>query len=104
MWNSLCDSMEMMGFCNDVYPSFMEDNKSATPGSKIRGREHLEGEQLKETQVKKVVELQERKAPKITDCQRPETPGSSKTDNKNKSLKKMQFTWKKFKAFRVSSQ
>lgn len=104
MWHSLCDSMEMMDFCNDVYPSFVEDYKSAISESINRGREHLEGEQLKETQVKKVVKLQERKVPKITERQQPETPESSKTDSKNKSLKKMQFTWKKFKAFRVSSK
>lgn len=103
MWCSLCDSMEMMGFCNDVYPSFVEDNKLAIPGSKNRNREHLEGEQPKEPQVKKV-ELRERKAPKITECQQPETTECSKTASKNKSLKKMQFTWKKFKALGVSSQ
>lgn len=96
--------MEMMGFCNDLYPFFAENNKSARPGSKHRGREHLEGETLKEPQVKKVVELQERTAPQITEGQQPETPESSKTASKNKSLKKMQFTWKKFKALRISSQ
>lgn len=104
MWRSLCDSMEMMGFCNDVYPSFVDDNRLAIQGSKNRDRGHLEGEQFKEPQVKKVVELRERKATKITECQQPETPGSSKAASKNKSLKKMQFTWKKFKALRVSSQ
>lgn len=102
MWHSLCDSMEMMAFCNDVYPSFVEDNRSLTPGSKNRDREHLEGEQLKEPQVKKVVELRERKAPKIRECQQPQTE-SPKIASKTKSLKRMQFTWRKFKALRVSS-
>lgn len=92
MWLSLCDSTEMMGFCNDVYPSFVEDKKSAIPGSKNRDWEHLEGEQLKEPKVKKVVELWVRKAPKIKECQQPEAPQSSKTASKSNSLKKMQFT------------
>lgn len=104
MWFSLCDSKEMMGFCKDVHPSFVEDKKSAIPGSKNRDRAHLEGEQLKEPKLKKVVELRERKAPKIKECRQPEAPQSSKTASKNNSLKKMQFTWKKFKALRVSSQ
>lgn len=104
MWRSLGDSIEMMGFCNSVYPSFVEDNKLAVPVSKNRDREHLEGEQLKEPQNKKVGGLREKEAPKITEYQQPETAEGSKTASKNKSLKEMQLTWKKLKALKISSQ
>lgn len=101
MWRSLCDSVEMMSFCSDVYPSFVEDSKLAIARPENRDREHLEGEQLKEPRIKKVGLLREKKAPKVTERQQPE---GSKTASKNRSLKKMQFTWKKLKALKVSSQ
>lgn len=96
--------MEMMGFCNDVYPPFVEDNKPAIPGARNRDREHCGGEQLTEAPVDKAMELREKKKPKITEGQQPETPERSKTASKNKSLKRMQLTWKKLKALKVSNQ